>query len=126
MNLKSRQQGMTMWSLAFVLGVIAFVILLIFKLLPPYVEDMKVRAALDGIARQDNAGAMTRAEIASALSKRFDIDNVDTVKPDQHLTVERAVGKKIIRISYEVVIPMVSNISLLLDFNHIREVASVE
>jgi len=48
------------------------------------------------------------------------------VKPDQHLTVERAVGKKIIRISYEVVIPMVSNISLLLDFNHIREVASVE
>ena len=126
MNLKSRQQGMTMWSLAFVLGVIAFVIFLIFKLLPPYVEDMKVRAALDGIARQDNAGAMTRAEIASALSKRFDIDNVDTVKPDQHLTVERAVGKKIIRISYEVVIPMVSNISLLLDFNHIREVASVE
>ena len=126
MNLKSRQQGMTMWSLAFVLGVIAFVIFLIFKLLPPYVEDMKVRAALDGIARQDNAGAMTRAEIASALSKRFDIDNVDTVKPDQHLTVERAVGKKIIRISYEVFIPMVSNISLLLDFNHIREVASVE
>jgi len=126
MNLKSRQQGMTMWSLTFVLGVIAFVIFLIFKLLPPYVEDMKVRAALDGIARQDNAGAMTRAEIASALSKRFDIDNVDTVKPDQHLTVERAVGKKIIRISYEVVIPMVSNISLLLDFNHIREVASVE
>ena len=126
MNLKSRQQGMTMWSLAFVLGVIAFVILLIFKLLPPYVEDMKVRAALDGIARQDNAGAMTRAEIASALSKRFDIDNVDTVKPDQHLTVERAVGKKIIRISYEVVIPMASNISLLLDFNHVREVASVE
>jgi len=126
MNLKSRQQGMTMWSLTFVLGVIAFVIFLIFKLLPPYVEDMKVRAALDGIARQDNAGAMTRAEIASALSKRFDIDNVDTVKPDQHLTVERAVGKKIIRISYEVVIPMASNISLLLDFNHIREVASVE
>jgi len=126
MNLKSRQQGMTMWSLTFVLGVIAFVIFLIFKLLPPYVEDMKVRAALDGIARQDNAGAMTRAEIASALSKRFDIDNVDTVKPDQHLTVERAVGKKIIRISYEVVIPMASNISLLLDFNHVREVASVE
>ena len=54
MNLKSRQQGMTMWSLAFVLGVIAFVILLIFKLLPPYVEDMKVRAALIVLARTSN------------------------------------------------------------------------
>ena len=126
MNLKSRQQGMTMWSLTFVLGVIAFVIFLIFKLLPPYVEDMKVRAALDGIARQDNAGAMTRAEIASALSKRFDIDNVDTVKPDQHLTVENKGRTKIIRISYETVIPMVANISLLLEFNHQKEVNTVE
>jgi hypothetical protein len=122
MQIPHRQRGMTMWGLLFVLGVIAFTLFLVFKLLPPYLSDLKVRAALDSLVRQPDAGAMGKAEIMTALYKRFDIDNVTHVKLETDLSIEARDRNKVIRIRYEAVVPMAYNISALLEFDHAREV----
>lgn len=127
MRVKQYQRGMTIWSLSFVVGVFAFAIFLGFKLFPPYMEDFKVRKALDSVAQSSDIASMSKLDIATALGKRFDIDNVDTVDPARHLFLEnRGRNSRLLRISYEAVIPLFFNISLLLEFEHAKEVRGAE
>ncbi len=116
------QRGMTMWSLLFVLGVIALIVFLVLKLLPVYLADLKVRSALDSVARQNDSGSMSKGEIIEGLAKRFDIDNVEHVDLSKDLTITARGRVRVIRIKYEAVVPMVANVSALLDFDHQREV----
>ncbi len=126
MHNHQQQRGMTFWGLLFVLGVLSIFLFIGFKLYSPYFEDFKVRAALDSLARQSDIGTMTRADVASALSKRFDIDNVSAVDLQKDLTIETRGRTKIIRVRYENVIPIVGNLSILLNFDHSKEVRSSE
>ena len=48
MGHKKLQKGMTFWGLSFVLGVLAFFLFLLFKLLPPYLIDLKVSTMVAG------------------------------------------------------------------------------
>jgi hypothetical protein len=121
----SRQRGMSMWSAMFVIGVLAFFLFLLFKLLPPYLEDLKVRTALDGLLREPNAENLSRSELIERLEKRFDIDNVTNVKAKQ-LEIKPLGKIKQIRINYEVVVPLAYNVSALLEFDHARQVRAAE
>ena len=124
MSIRRRQRGMTFWGMVFVLSIIAIVVFFIFKLLPPYLADLKVNGALDSLSREAGVGSMTRLEISKALEKRFDIDDVTHVRLDRDLFIETRGRTKIIRIRYEAVIPIVGNISALLEFDHSKEVRS--
>lgn len=120
-----RQRGMTMWSAMFVIGVFAFFLFLFFKLLPPYLEDLKVSTAFDGISRESGVESMSHGEIVEKLAKRFDVDNVENVKAGQ--VQIKPMGKmKRIALDYEVVVPIAFNVSALLEFNHARQVRSAE
>lgn len=126
MRSQRAQAGMTMWSGAFVIGALAFFLFMFLKLLPSYLEDMKVKSAMDGLARDPNIATMTRIEIINSLDKRFDIDSVTGVKPAQALVLESRGKTRVIRMNYEAVIPLFYNISALLEFNHVREAGRVE
>lgn len=124
-NLK-RQSGMTMWSLMFVLGTLAFFLFLFFKLLPPYMDDFKIKSALESLGRQPDVGAMTVPEITEAIRKRLEIDNADNFDLGSSLTVTAKGKTKIVRINYESVTPMLFNVSALLTFDHSIEVRGAE
>lgn len=123
---RRQQRGMTFWGLSFVLGVFAFLLFLTFKLFPPYMEDFKVKSALDGLARQSDFSSMSRSDMIVALGKRFDVDDVTAVKLDKDFIVETQGRLKRVRIRYENVIPIVANISILLEFDHVKETRSSE
>ncbi len=120
---KHTQRGMTFWSLLFVLAVIATVVFLTLKLFPAYLGDFKVKAALDSLARQPDVASMGKAEIINGLDKRFDIDDIKHVDLKKDLSIEQRGRNRVIRIQYEAVIPLVYNVSVLLEFDHSREVA---
>lgn len=121
-----RQSGMTIWSLLFVLGTLAFFLFLLFKLLPPYMDDFKVKGALESLGRQPDAGTMPLPEIKEAIRRRLEIDNADNFDLESSLTVTQKGRSKVIRINYESVTPMVFNISALLTFDHSIEVRGGE
>lgn len=121
-----RQSGMTMWSLLFVLGTLAFILFLTFKLLPPYLGDMKVKGALESLGRQPDAGSMSAGEITEAIRKRLEIDSADDFDLGNSLTITARGKNKVIRISYESVTPMLFNVSALLTFDHSIEVRGGE
>ncbi len=121
-----RQAGMTMWSMLFVLGTLAFALFLLFKLLPPYMDDFKIKSALDSLGRQPDAGSMTLPQVKEAIRKRLEIDSADNFDLDKTLFVEPRGKMKSIRISYESVVPMAFNISVLLNFDHAIEIRGPE
>jgi hypothetical protein len=122
-----RQAGITMWGMLFILGTLAFSLFLFFKLLPPYMDDFKIKSALDSLARQPDAGTMTVPQVKEALRKRLEIDSADELFDlNKILTVEPRGKMKSIRINYESVVPMAFNISALLSFDHAIEVRAPE
>ncbi len=124
--MRETQRGATFWSLMFFLAVFGFFLFLGFKLLPVYLDDFKVSSAMDSLAKQSDIGAMSKAGVAEALRKRFDIDSVTSVDVNRYLKVEQRGPKKIIRLDYQVTVPLMLNVSALLDFEHTREVRGVE
>jgi hypothetical protein len=122
-----RQAGMTMWGMLFVVGTLAFFLFLFFKLLPPYMDDFKIKSALDSLGRQPDAGMMTLPETKEAIRKRLEIDSADDLFDlNKILTVESRGKMKTIRINYESVVPMAFNVSALLSFDHAIEVRGPE
>jgi len=121
MNLKSRQRGVTMWGMFMISLMVVFFALLLFKLIPPYLQDLKVNAALDSIEKEASGSGMSKPEIIVALRKRFDIDDIDHVDPAD-ITIQRRGVFIVVDIEYEAVVPLVLNISALLEFNHSAEI----
>jgi len=114
---------MTMWGMLFVLGTLAFALFIVFKLLPPYLTDLKVKGALDSLSQQADAGNMSVPDIREAIRKRLEIDSADNLFDlSKVLTIEPRGKVKVIRISYETVVPMAFNVSALLNFDHSIEV----
>jgi hypothetical protein len=121
-----RQTGMSIWSMLFTLGTLAFFLFLFFRLLPSYIDDFKIASALSSLARQPDAGSMTLPQVKEAIRKRLEIDSADNFDLEKTLTVEPRGKMKSIRINYESVVPMAFNISALLNFDHAIEVRGPE
>lgn len=126
MRSRNTQRGATFWSLLFFLGVLGFFLFLGFKLFPPYMDDFKVKAAMDSLAKQSDAGSLSKAAMAESLSKRFDVDTITSVDPAKYLVIETRARTRVIRFNYQVVVPLMFNVSALLEFEHAREVRAVE
>lgn len=126
MKLRAHQTGATLWSMISISMLVIFFGLLLIKLIPPYLADMKVMAALDSIERQAKGSSMSNAQIMIALEKRFDIDMITHVNVREDVVIEREGRMKIVRIAYEAQVPLVFNISALLEFDHSAEVRAFE
>lgn len=121
MRLRKHQQGMTFFGLAFTLLLIGFVVFTALKLLPPYMQNFYVRGALQSTETDDAAEYSRAAAVRIAILKRLDINDVTQVKAED-VSVVRDGAIFNIDIDYEVVVPFVHNISLLINFENHAEV----
>ncbi len=117
MNLSpKRQQGLTLISIVFILGLIAFFVLLTLKIIPIYSDHGKVSNALKALKQTPELVSKSEAEIRESLSKRFSINYVYDVK-NEDITVIKHGNYVKVDIEYETVVPLVSNLSLLAEFH---------
>ena len=115
------QQGLTFISLVFVLGLIAFFILLGLKIGPIYLDHSKVVSALAEIEKTQGIGELSQAEIRNSLNKRFNINYVYDVTQDD-ITVTKYGNYLKVVIKYEVIRKIAGNLSVLVEFNDVIEV----
>ncbi len=123
MQYRHKQSGVTFWGFALVAFLIVFFVLLTLKLVPPYIENAKVRTALENVVKQPNAANMTKVEIVDALQRRFDVDDVSRANLKTDLTITKSADGRStkLRIAYEVRVPLAYNISALLTFDENAE-----
>jgi len=109
---------MTMWGFMFVAGVFVAIIILFFKLLPPYMEWGKVKVALENTASQPEAANMDKGQVKQSLERRFAIEDVNNIDLNASLTVDKQSGGTTFRIKYERRVPIAYNVTALIDFDH--------
>lgn len=70
-SMRSRQRGMTLAGLMFVLGFIGVVVLFAVRAFPLYNEKMQVVSAMNSVAAKPEAASMSEKEVASAFLKNL-------------------------------------------------------
>lgn len=118
--LPKRQQGLTFISLVFILGLIAFFVLLGLKIGPIYLDHSKVVSALAEIEKTPDIEQQSEAQIRDSLSKRFNMNYVNDVTQDD-ITVTKHGNYLKMAIEYEVVRKIAGNLSVLVEFNDVIE-----
>jgi hypothetical protein len=116
-----RQRGLTFISLVFVLGLIAFFVLLGLKIGPIYLDHSKVVSALEEIKKNSDIEEQSEAEIRDSLRKRFNMNYVNDVTQDE-IKITKYQDYLRVAVEYEVVKEIAGNLSVLVEFDDAIEV----
>ena len=112
-----KQRGMTFIGVVLLVAIIVFVATIAMKLAPAYLEFFAVEKVVQKIQNDPSFASMGQKEIMDSFYRSASIDNIGSVK-DEDITIEKADGgKPIVTIEYQKVIPIVANVSALLDFS---------
>lgn len=124
----SKQKGWGLWSFALLLVGIAFLAVVILRLMPIYLNHFKIVTHINEIAQNEATNDMSKGEIRESIEKRFSIDNVDYINPRKDIEiVTDKKNKKTIKVNYEARVEFIYNLSVVGEFKDIEvQVISVE
>ncbi len=112
------QKGMSSLGWLSVLAVGGFVMLSVFRLTPAYMDDRYIQHALLSLADEGaEIQDMTNSEIRRKLSSFFMVNNVRNFSP-KDFKIERKREQILVKMNYEVRVPMIYNISAVMSFNN--------
>jgi len=90
------------------------------KLVPAYLEYFSIKKNLTATAKEAPPPGADINQIKMAFTKKAQIDNIKSITA-QDIKVNIENGKSVLRIQYSKQIPLVSNISLNIDFDAISD-----
>ncbi len=117
-SMKYRQSGMTLISFLVVFIVAGFFVLLILKIVPVYLENLKIVSSLDGLKNESGIVEKSPKEIKQLLQKRWDVNSVDGITTEDSVVIEKKGGLMTIQVAYEVEKPFLANMSILVKFDN--------
>lgn len=120
-RMKQRQAGLTLVSWMVIIVIAGVLVMPMLKLFPVYMEHLGVVSSLEALAGDASLHGSSAPDIRNALMKRLEINYVNRVKHED-ITIERAGNAYRVTVAYEVVVPLVHNISFLLNFEDVAEV----
>ena len=118
-----KQQGMTLISLTFLLGLIGFFTLLVLKVGPIYMNHSKVVHALETLKNRPDIANKSKREVRRSLSKQFNMNYVDHIKKED-IKVDSHHGYVKVQIKYHVKELLFYNLSVWVDFDNSIEVGT--
>jgi flavin-binding protein dodecin len=104
------QSGMTFIGLILVIAAIICIAVVGMKVAPAYLEFMNVKNAIKKAA--SSADTSSKKAVAEAFSKSAAVDNIKVISGN-----DLVVNGGVISVDYQVVVPIVANASVLLDFS---------
>jgi hypothetical protein len=120
-HLPKRQRGLTLISIAFILGLIGFFTLLFLKIGPIYLNHSKVVNALEGVEETTDVLTKSKYAVKTILDKRFNMNYVEHVGADD-IKITKHPNYLKVEIEYERVEPIMGNLSVLVEFYNVIEV----
>ncbi len=111
-----KQQGATLLGMLIVGAFVVFVALIVMKVAPAYIEFMSVKKVLKAM-QGESLGTMTNKEIKDSFEKRASVSYVEVVKGSDLVIEKTPDGGAVVTVSYEVVKPIMGNVSVLIDFS---------
>lgn len=110
-----KQQGLSLSSLLIWSIILVLIAIFGMKLVPAYIEHSAITKNLKAIAKEVELQAGDPNQIRLSFSKRAQIDNIKSIS-GQDIKINRENGRVVLSVKYTVKIPLISNISLNIDF----------
>jgi len=116
-----RQQGMTLIGMVIVAFIGGIFVLSAIRLVPVYLEYMKVDSAFDAMKIDLDGSNAGPGQIRTSLERRFNIDSVNSINA-RDVEIERTANGYRVRAEYESRTPFIANVNFLVDFDKSVEV----
>lgn len=110
-----RQEGLTAVSTIALIVLAGFLVLIVLKLAPVYLEYFNVASSVNSLKNEPDLGQKSKEEVYELLRRRFEINDVKRVKKD-NVKISRAGPVTTIAVNYEVRIPLLGNVDFLVTF----------
>ncbi len=115
-----KQKGIGLSSLLVWSTILILITIFGLKLTPIYIEYSSIKKNLTAIAQDINLQNADLNQIRLSFNKRAQIDNIKTID-GQDIKINRENGRIILSTKYSTKIPLISNISLNIDFEAISD-----
>ena len=102
------------WMLVIVLVVSAIVISA--KLVPLYMDHSIIAKQMDAIAAEDGMAAKSKRELTAILKNKLKVNQIRDFPLEENLEVEKTRNGTVVRLNYEVRLPLIKNIDLIASF----------
>lgn len=112
----NKQKGMTFIGLVLVIAAVVFIAVIGIKVTPAYLEFFSIKKIINKIGHEGNFPQMSKKEIIDEFDKGANISYV-TVIQGSDLVIEKSDTGNLVKAEYQVVLPIVANASILLDFS---------
>lgn len=114
-----RQRGMSMPLLVLIIAIGGLFLLCTFRLVPVYVENRYVVAALNSLGDDaEQLHSMSARQIRQELQRFYQINNVNSPGPTQNIEVDKRSANTVVNINYETRVPLLWNIDFLVTFEN--------
>jgi len=107
--------GLLVWAVILILLAISGL-----KIAPAYIEFASIQKNLSAIVKDISTQSADLNQIRVLFSKRAQIDNIKSINA-QDIKINKENGRIVLSANYTVRIPLVSNLSLTIDFDAASE-----
>lgn len=120
--MRGRQRGMTFLGLLIVIVVVGGWVYAGIRVVPLYLENMKIASTLEKVRDEYEANPGTSEfMIRKAIERHFDIEMVNAISHND-ITIQRSGDKFDVTAAYEAVAPFAYNVSFLVSFDKTVEI----
>ena len=120
--MQHRQRGMTMLGILVLVVVVGAWVYAGIRMTPKYLEYMRIASTLEKVRDEFDANpGTTEFMLRKAVERHFDIEMVNVITSND-LEIKKDGGMFTMRAAYEDTVPLVYNVSFLLEFDKSVEV----
>ena len=110
-----KQRGITLTGLIVILALLGVGAMLGFKLFNPYMQYFTIKKTFKTLAQNPELRSGNRREVVAAYQRYSLIDSITSIS-EEDIEVKKDGNTIVISANYSVKVPLVANISLLVDF----------
>ena len=115
--MQHRQRGMTLLGILFLVVVVGAWVYAGIRLVPKYLEYMRVAATLEKVRDEyDSNPGTTEFMLRKAVERHFDIEMVEVVTSND-IEIRKEGGTFTMRAAYDDAVPFAGNVSFLVEFD---------
>lgn len=109
-------KGITLLGMLTAMLLVCFGVMLVVKMLPPYMHNYAVKNAMQDIANEANAAQMPKSKIKDKLERRLQVEgiNADILN---NLVVDKKDGKLQMMLKYENRVAIIGNVDFVFKFD---------
>jgi len=95
---------------------VCFGVMLVVKMLPPYMQNFAVKDAMKDIANEPNVAQMSKGKIKDKLERRLQVEGINSAITN-NIVIDKQDGKLQMMLKYENRVPVFGNIDFVFKFD---------